>query len=174
MTGVEVRDSIAGDRPAIETLYPEAFPKEDLAPLVRKLLRERPAPLSLVAARGAKLVGHVVFTECRVAGSREKLALLGPLAVAPDAQRRGVGSALVEAGLARLAREGVDRVFVLGDPAYYRRFGFEIERSTKPPHAIPDRWLDAWRSKGLAHSAPSPAGALDVPPAWSEPSLWAP
>ena len=124
---VEIRESVAGDRAAIEALYPQAFPDEDLVPLVRALLAEGPAVLSLVAATGSGVAGHVLFTRCGLAGGTGAAALLAPLCVAPARQRQGIGSALARAGLRRLEDEGVGRVFVLGDPAYYGRLGFRPE-----------------------------------------------
>jgi len=95
---IEVRESMPGDLAAIELLYPETFPDEDLLALVRDLLREAPAALSLVGIIDSRLVGHVIFTKCGVVGSSGKAALLGPLAVAPAWQKQRIGSAIVLAG----------------------------------------------------------------------------
>ena len=82
--------------------------------------------LSLVAARDGEPVGHVFFSPIRIEGPSPAPAAAGlaPLAVLPEAQGRGVGAALVRAGLAACAPLGWGAVFLLGDPAYYRRFGF--------------------------------------------------
>ncbi len=174
----EIRESRAADQAALEVLYAAAFPDEDLLALLRALLGAPPAggvaAVSLVAARDGVLVGHVAFTECRVAGVDARPALLGPLAVAPEAQRQGVGYALVEAGLARLAADGFAQVFALGDPAYYGRFGFNVEERVATPCPIPDDWRGAWRSKRLDNAAPALAGALAAPPPWDDPIYWAP
>lgn len=130
MDSFEIRESALSDFAEIERLYPDAFPNEELRPLVRALLQETPSVLSLVAIAGwSALIGHIVFTPCSVAGGSDGVALLGPLAVAPAWQKRGVGSALVRAGLDWLRSANFYKVFVLGDPAYYGRFGFETERS---------------------------------------------
>jgi putative acetyltransferase len=102
---IEVRESVSADQAAIQTLYPAAFADEDLLPLVPDLLHEPETTISLVAAAGSGLVGQVFFTRCGIAGSHAGVALLGPLAVAPHWQRRGIGSAIVRAGLQRLAIE---------------------------------------------------------------------
>jgi putative acetyltransferase len=174
MEDIEIRESAAGDRAAIEALYPEAFPQEDLLPLVAALLREGHGVLSLVAQRGRSLLGHGAFTMCRVEGSNARAVLLGPLAVAAAAQQRGVGSAIVRAGLERLKREGVAWVFVLGDPAYYRRFGFAPENLVAPPYALPEEWRDAWQSVSLGGGRPLAGGKLSVPTVWRKPALWGP
>ncbi|WP_137123898.1 GNAT family N-acetyltransferase [Roseomonas sp. HF4] len=141
-------------RPAAETddlaaLYAAAFPREDLVPLVRALAG-RGDVLSIVALAGDDLAGHVAFTRCRVTGRADSVALLGPLAVAPARQRQGIGGALLREGLRRLAAEGVARVLVLGDPAYYGRFGFRPDAAVAPPIA----------------------GTLDVPAPWRDRALW--
>jgi putative acetyltransferase len=172
VSGFEIRDGGADDLAGIEPLYADAFPDEELRPLVRALLQDTPGVLSLVAAEGAALIGHVAFTSCCVKG--ETVSLLGPLAVTPAWQRRGVGSALVRAGLERLRSSGISQVFVLGDPAYYRRFGFAAERAVVPPCPIPKDWQDAWQSFSLKDAAPKLRGTLTVPPAWNDPALWLP
>lgn len=170
----EIRESLSGDLDIIEALYPAAFPEEELLPLVRDLLREPAIALSLVAFVGKALAGHVVFTRCGRAGSDEKAALLGPLAVAPARQRQAIGSALVRAGMRKLENEGVSHVYVLGDPAYYSRFGFVREASVAPPYPLPEEWLTAWQSKSLLGAGPTGADALTVPRPWLKPELWAP
>jgi putative acetyltransferase len=111
MSEFEIRRSRAEDLPAIEKLYPAAFPEEDLLPLVRQLLTEDAGILSLVAEAGGLTVGHILFTLCGISGSEARAALLAPLAVAPEWQRKGIGSALIRDGLTRLERDGVAHVY---------------------------------------------------------------
>ncbi len=189
-----IRESTSADKGAIEALYPCAFPDEDLLPLVRELLTEQAGVLSLAAIIATSLAGHVIFTRCGVSGSRDTVALLGPLAVAPAWQRRGIGTAIVRAGVQRLGIAGVTQVYVLGDPAYYRRLGFVAECDVAPPYPLPAQWRGAWQSMCLAvplaipravplaipravprgGGAPLRAGTLAVPPPWRRPALWAP
>lgn len=169
---IEIRESAPGDISLIEELYPDAFPDEDLLPLVRELLGEGTGILSLVALAGETLAGHIVFTMCGIAGEPGKAALLGPLAVAPARQRQGIGSALVRAGLQRLESAGVARVCVLGDPAYYGRFGFAPDARITPPYPLPEAWRDAWRSLGLHADDSALSGPLSVPTPWRRPELW--
>ena len=172
--GLEIRESAPGDLASIEALYPEAFPDEDLLPLVRDLLQEAPVTLSLVGMIGASLAGHIVFTRCGVGGCGESLALLGPLAIAPAFQRQGVGSAMIRAGLREQEDAGVTQVYVLGDPAYYGRFGFLAERRVEPPYPLPADWRDAWQSLGLGAADQPREGRLSVPQPWRQQALWAP
>jgi putative acetyltransferase len=62
---------------------------------------------------------------------------------------------------------------VLGDPAYYARFGFRPERGVAPPFPIPEAWAEAWQGLALAPDAPAPQGRLTVPAPWADPALWA-
>jgi len=166
-----IRESAPSDAASIEMLYPDAFPDEDLLPLVRELLREKSVTLSLVAIVDQALVGHVLFTLCSVEGSSVKVALLGPLAVASDWQRQGIGGALIRKGLQLLKNAGVVQVYVLGDPSYYGRAGFKSDAKVMPPYALPVEWGAAWQSANLNKAQP-PHGKLAVPQPWQQPALW--
>jgi putative acetyltransferase len=171
---LEIRYSGRNDRAAIEALYPVVFPDEDLLPLVRDLLDDAVVAVSLVGTIGERIVGSVIFSKCKVVGTRVDVALLGPLAVMPAWQRQGVGSALVRSGLRRLDDAGVSRVYVLGDPAYYGRLGFSPDSFVEPPYPLPAEWDGAWQSLSLGETTTRCAGKLSVPPQWRQPALWAP
>ncbi|MBT8443958.1 MAG: N-acetyltransferase [Gammaproteobacteria bacterium] len=171
---LNIRESTRDDLAAIESLYPAAFPDEDLLPLVRDLLNDAGVAMSLVGTIDERIVGHAIFTKCGVAGSRLNAALLGPLAVAPAWQRQGIGSALVRDGLRRLEDAAVNRVFVLGDPTYYGRLGFLPEHLTEPPYPLPSEYDGAWQSRTLDATTTPVAGKLSVPRQWLQPALWAP
>lgn len=171
---LEIRESVQDDAAGIESLYPAAFPQEDLLQLVRDLLQEPAVAVSLVGVIDSQIAGHAMFTKCGVFQSNARVALLGPLAVAPAWQRRGIGSALVRAGLRRLKDEEMEMVCVLGDPAYYGRLGFVPETLVEPPFRLPTEWRGAWQSQTLNDAAVRRAGKLAVPPQWLQPALWAP
>ncbi len=171
---IEIRESLPSDVASIEKLYPDAFPDEDLLPLVRELLREEPIVLSLVGITDRALVGHAIFTACSIAGRTDKVALLGPLAVAPARQRQGIGSAIVRAGFRKLENASVTQVYVLGDPAYYGRMGFEADDGVTPPYPLPKEWCGAWQSISLRDARPPLHGKLSVPRPWLQQALWAP
>jgi putative acetyltransferase len=169
---LEIRESVADDRAAIDALYPRAFPDEDLLPLVADILRERAVTLSLVAVQAGRLVGNIMFTRCSVDGCTVNSALLAPLAVAPESQRQGIGTSLVRAGLQWLGQDGIETVYVLGDPAYYGRLGFCRERSVSPPYPLPSEWADAWQTLHLAEGQGNVNGTLALPAFWLDPALW--
>ncbi|GMB83058.1 N-acetyltransferase [Shinella zoogloeoides] len=81
--------------------------------------------LSLVAEKGGAVVGHVAFSPVSVSDGSAGWYGLGPISVDPSRQGRGIGGGLVREGLARLEALGAAGCVLLGDPAYYGRFGFE-------------------------------------------------
>ncbi len=169
-----IRETTPGDMAQIMALYPQAFPEEDLTQLVTRLLARDAQVLSLAGFQGDTLMAHLLFSFGDTQPGLQRGALLGPLAVAPPQQKQGRGSHLVRAGLDQLAAMGTAQVFVLGDPAYYRRFGFMPERDVLPPCPVPDAWADAWQSLVLTQQAPLQAGTLSLPQPWMDSALWAP
>src|SRR5690606_34609089 len=111
----------------IRAVLGAAFPGPAEAELVERLRADRDAVLSLVAEDGGAVIGHIMFS--RMTAPFRALGL-GPLAVAPSWQQSGIGSCLVREGLGRAKADGWQGVFVLGDPAYYRRFGFDPARAS--------------------------------------------
>jgi putative acetyltransferase len=124
---ITVRRAVAQDRDAIFALHADAFPTAAEARLVVALEEDGDALLSLVADAGGAIIGHVLFSRmAATAGARPlSAAALAPVAVEASRRYRGIGSALIDAGLGMLGEEGVDYVFVAGDPDYYERFGFD-------------------------------------------------
>ncbi len=80
--------------------------------------------ISLVAEDHDEIVGHVAFSLVTINGQPGRWYGLGPVSVAPARQRQGIGTALIETGLAQLRDLGAAGCVLLGDPAYYGRFGF--------------------------------------------------
>jgi putative acetyltransferase len=93
--------------------------------LIVEALRDTGAlELSLVALSQDRTVGHIAFSQASVGGSESGWFLLGPVAVLPGLQGQGIGSALVESGLAELRSRQASGCVLVGDPGYYSRFGF--------------------------------------------------
>src|SRR5262249_2325845 len=122
-----VRPEAPGDVGAVRLVCEQAFGGPGEANLVDALRRNGKVTLSLVAEVRGAVVGHVLFSPAGIApaGGPGEVVGLAPLAVLPVYQRRGVGSALVRAGLAGLLAAGHGAVVVLGHPGYYPRFGFQ-------------------------------------------------
>jgi putative acetyltransferase len=123
------REEDGRDFPAVRAVHLRAFGSGEEADLVDRLRAFGRSRISLVAEHEGLLAGHVMFSPVRIAarGTREGLGL-APLAVLPGLQRLGIGSRLVERGIAECRHGGCPYVVVLGAPAYYRRFGFRPAR----------------------------------------------
>ncbi|MDX1485599.1 MAG: N-acetyltransferase, partial [Alphaproteobacteria bacterium] len=109
-----------------------AFGGEEEAQLVDRLRRAGLVIAALVAAEDGEVVGHILLSDLWVetdTGGVVRTAALAPMAVAPDRQRRGIGSRLVDAGLQACRDAGIELVVVLGHPGYYPRFGFSAARA---------------------------------------------
>ena len=169
----------AGERdlPVIAAVHRLAFGRDDEATLVATLLRDPTAQscLSLLAFEAGRPIGHALFTPLSLRGASTPLAcsLLAPLAVVPGAQRRGAGRALVDHAAGELIARGVGLVFVLGDPAYYTRLGFE----PAAPHGLhapyPIEPAEAWMVRPLERSLLGTVrGTLDCAAELARPELW--
>ncbi len=130
--GLSVRAERPADWSSIAAVHRAAFPTQLEADLVQSLRDTGQLTASLAAIRTGQVVGHVAFSSARVVGGplTAKIAWLAPLAVRPECQRQGIGSALVEAGLVACKTVGLDGVVVVGEPAYYGRFGFSLEAAS--------------------------------------------
>jgi len=125
VSGMQVRPERRSEFAAVHALNLAAFPSAAEADLV-DALREQATPLvSLVAESAGTVVGHILFSPVTLGGRPDlRLMGLGPMAVAATHRSRGVGSALVRAGLSQCRSIGAVAVVVLGHPGYYPRFGF--------------------------------------------------
>ena len=92
--------------------------------IVRGLRAAGALNLSLVATMAGRVVGHAAFSPVSIGAQNPAWCGLGPVSVRPAHQRSGIGSSLIRSALRRLRERGVAGCVVLGDPAYYSRFGF--------------------------------------------------
>lgn len=106
-----------------------AFKGEEEARIIEALTRDDLVVLSLVVTEDEKVIGHILFSRLAVAVDDRpvKAVSLAPMAVLPDHQGKGIGSALVKRGLDLLAARGFAAVIVLGHTEFYPRFGFSAE-----------------------------------------------
>lgn len=174
MAEAVLRPAGPDDHAACDALYREAFPDEDLLPLLAGLRRDAPGAEELVAVEGAAVIGHGAVTPCWLAGEAGTVALLGPLAVAAAARGRGIGRALVAEGATRMVAAGAVRMLVPGDPAYYGRLVFAPETRIAPLYPLPDTWRGAWQGMAIGPASGCPEARLTVPLAWAAESLWLP
>lgn len=126
--GVTLRAEAPGDADAIRSLIIEAFRRAahasgTEAQIVDGLRTAGALSLSLVAEGNAGILGHIAASPVTM-GDAPGWFGIGPLAVRPDRQSQGIGAALMQAALERLRTQGARGVVLVGDPAYYTRFGF--------------------------------------------------
>lgn len=144
-----IREAVDSDLDEVLSVERAAFGSDEEANLVRDLMDDKSARpiLSLLAFEDGRAVGHILFTKARLEPRAPlSIVLLAPLAVIPDAQRRGIGGKLIEQGLRMLSETGVDLVFVLGHPQYYQRFGFQPagKLGFDATYPILEKNADAW------------------------------
>ncbi len=122
---INIREEEPKDILAVRAILRAAFPTEAESRLVDALRENGRAVVSLVAVKGEAL-GHILFSPVTTAPPSDAGGIgLAPLAVRPDVQSQGFGSKLIYEGLRLCKQLGFDSCVVLGDPVYYRRFGFE-------------------------------------------------
>ena len=169
---IAIRLEAPGDEPSVRVVEEAAFPGPEEADIVDRIRREEPPGWhSLVAVDEAQhMVGHLLLSPCPVvdddgAPVAEVLAI-GPVAVLPDVQSRGVGSALMAAAMSLAIARAVPAVVLLGHPSYYPRFGFTPARELglePPAQAWPD---EAWLARRLPAWTDDVRGTVHYPEAF--------
>jgi putative acetyltransferase len=156
-----IRDEQIEDEAAIRDVVAAAFGRQDEARLIDRLRGDGDLVMSLVASDGQAIVGSAVFS--RMTAPFPALAL-GPLAILPEQQRRGLGGRLVTAGIARAQKARWQGLFVLGNPLYYARFGFDPALASgftcryAGPHLM---------ALALQSNLPAVSGAVSYAPAFA-------
>ena len=152
---VHIRSERPGDEDAIYAVTARAFASMPFAEgdeqeLVGKLRDAGVLTLSLVAEHANEIVGHVAFTPATTADGSTGWYALGPVSVAPEMQRRAIGTLLIENGLAQLRDRLATGCVLVGNPAYYTRFGFR-----GAPHLAPEgEPAEYYQRLALASDAP--------------------
>ncbi len=130
-----------------------AFDGDEEARIIAALTRDDLVVLSLVVTEGETVAGHILFSrlDVEVDGRPVRAVSLAPMAVLPDQQNRGIGSALVKRGVDLLAARGFEAVLVVGHTNFYPRFGFSAEAVRHI--ACPFQGLDAFMGLELKPGA---------------------
>lgn len=145
-----IRYARASDHPAIAQVIAAAFGRADEAELVARLRADGDALFELVAEEDGAVAGHIFFS--RLWADRAELyGALAPLAVTPSRQSQGLGGRLVQRGLESAREFGCHGLLVLGDPAYYGRFGFSSDAAREV--SAPFRGLPAFQALALEADA---------------------
>ena len=129
---MQIRPEQPGEAAAIADLTTAAFKEAPYssgteAGIVDALRADGVLTVSLVAIQGGEIVGHVAFSPVEIDVAQGAWYGLGPVSVAPARQGRGIGQALIRAGLERLVALDASGCVVLGEPAYYGRFDFQSD-----------------------------------------------
>ena len=174
-----VREAASAETAALLQVHRLAFGQDEESLLVASLLADPSAQpvLSLVAEKQGRVVAHALFTSVKLLGPDHPpgAAILAPLAVVPPAQRSGIGRALIERACELLAQRQVQLLFVLGDPRYYTKVGFEpaYPHGLKAPYEIEPE--AAWMVRALGpavlgslHATVQCANALAPDKYWRE------
>lgn len=130
------------------------------AQIVERLRKEGDLALSLVAEDADGIVGHIAFSPVRISDGAKGWYGLGPVSAKPALHRRGIGTALVKRGIADLRQNGARGIVLLGDPAFYGRFGFEHYPQLSFPGPPPEYF------QALAIGGELPAGEVLYAPAF--------
>ena len=133
---------------------PKEYSSQTEAAIVDALRDAGALTVSLVAVTAGEVVGHVALSPVTIDGKARRWYGLGPVSVRPDRQKEGIGGKLIREGLARLAKAGAKGCVVLGDPSYYRRFGFENDPGLRFEEAPAEHFM------GLAFDGPAPSGRV--------------
>ncbi|MBE1205678.1 GNAT family N-acetyltransferase [Aminobacter carboxidus] len=133
MSMMSIRAATPRDREAIRLVEEHAFGQQAEAGLVDALVAEGDAVVELVAEEDGDVVGHILFSRLYIqnGGKTVPAVALAPLAVEPGFHGTGIGGALIREAHIRLKDAGETLAVVLGDPAYYGRFGYSHERAAK-------------------------------------------
>ncbi|GAA4898332.1 N-acetyltransferase [Ferrimonas pelagia] len=162
---MQIRTETAADTSVIERLTYQAFedhphhapgakPTEHL--IVQRLREQGALTLSLVAEDDTGIVGHIAFSPITIDGTDVQWYGLGPVSVSPARQGEGIGAALIKAGLAQMTPLGAAGVVVLGEPAYYSRFGFAVDANLTLSGVPAEYFL----VQSLQGDQPLPAGVV--------------
>jgi putative acetyltransferase len=124
-----IREEREEDIEQITAIHDRAFSGPEEGKIVERLRKNNHLTISLIVESDRKLVAHIAYSPM-YNKNREIIGIgLAPVAVMPSCQRKGIGSRLIEKGNEIAFARGFSKIFVLGDPEYYRRFGFKIAKN---------------------------------------------
>jgi putative acetyltransferase len=126
---ITIRFEEASDVDAISRITESAFRGHPYSRgtepfIINSLRRASALSVSLVAECDGEVVGHIAFSPVEISDGAQNWQALGPVSVKPELQGRGIGSALVRAGLEEIRKHGTAGCVLIGEPAFYGRFGF--------------------------------------------------
>ncbi len=142
---ISIRPETPADHAVIRDILIAAFADHPFSHqtehlIVERLRADNALTLSLVAEIDGEVVGQIAFSAVTIGGKDCGWLGLGPIAVSPNLQRQGIGQALANEGLRQIRGLGAKGCVLVGDPAFYRRFGFEnnsvLQMEGVPPEVL--------------------------------------
>ena len=165
MTAIAIRPEEPRDHAAIGVVTQAAFadaPHSDGSEvrIIERLRADGDLALSLVAEDCDRIVGHVAISPVEISDGSVGWYGLGPIAVLPSLQRQKIGSRLMQRAIADMRMQGARGLVLLGDPAYYARFGFEHDPALRYPGPLPEYF------QRLVVAGDAPSGTVRYAPAF--------
>lgn len=175
---MKIRESTENDKKPIRKVHQNAFDQSEgdtISQLAIDLLEDKTALpiLSLVAEQDNEIVGNIIFSSVNIAGAEGVSAyILAPLAVVKCAQKKGIGTQLINQGLETLKQRSAEIVLVYGDPKYYMRTGFKSGHKLKPPYKL-EYPEEAWMAQEMIEGMLTKTqGIVRCAMALSSPEYW--
>ncbi|MBX7514213.1 N-acetyltransferase [Qipengyuania sp. GH38] len=165
MSAVAIRPERPPDHAAIAVVTEAAFRGQKHSDgsevaIVDRLRKDGDLTLSLVAEDSERIVGHVAVSPVTIDGNAGNWYGLGPISVLPALQHKGIGSRLMQRALADMREIGAAGIMLLGNPAYYSRFGFEHDPRLEYPGPPPEYF------QRLVLTGDAPTGVVSYAPAF--------
>ena len=161
-----IRKEIQSDVEAISDITKAAFENNPYSHnteqfIINALRNANALTVSLVAEIDGILVGHIAFSPVTFTDGSQNWYGLGPVSVAPNYQKQGIGTRLVNEGLNLLKDLGAEGCCLVGDPDFYKRFGF------KSPNGLKHEGVPQENSLALSFCNKIPTGLVHFHPAFS-------
>jgi putative acetyltransferase len=166
MHNLLIRSENPADDAAISHVIEQAFQKQQYSShneqfIVTALRKANALSISLVAILNQHIVGHIAISPVKISSGVQGWYGLGPVAVLPEWQLQGIGSALIQSGLSQLKAHSAKGCVVLGDPDFYTQFGFKAVPELILEH-VPAQYFQA-----LAFQGDIPQAYVSYHPAFS-------
>ena len=161
-----IRNEVASDIEAISDVTKAAFKNHPYSNnteqfIINALRAANALAISLVAELGEKVVGHIAFSPVMISDGSKNWYGLGPISVMPDYQKRGIGTKLVYEGISLLKDLGAEGSVLVGDPNFYKRFGF------KSPDGLKHEGVPQENFLALSFCIKIPTGVVEFHQAFS-------
>ena len=156
-TNIVIRNETDADVSAITEVTIAAFKTLEISNnteqfIIEALRAAKALTVSLVAEMDGRIIGHIAFSPVSISDGTRNWYGLGPVSVLPEHQRKGIGTSLIQEGLSRLKNLNAQGCCLVGNPDYYKRFGFKnmpgFVHEGVPPEIFQALCFDGYIPKG--------------------------